>query len=221
MLESAVPGRQLVPSNYSFDDLAERALAAKVAKATYLARLEEEYVRRCENRKQRGIPAVAFCGHGRAGKDTSAEYVCKRLGLVYPKSASWQALPLVAHMAGVPAERAWDERHENRVFWIHACNALRVGDMTLLGRLCLGAGDVLAGPRGLPEFREYRRVGTIDWAVWVDRDVPVDPTMEFIAQDCDFVVPNHGTLDELYAKWDRLLPLLYGRVTTNQGVRDS
>lgn len=199
--------------DYSLSMLSDRAAVARAYYRDYLANLEELYENRRGVRRLDGVPAVAFCGMGRSGKDTSAEYVCAKMGIMYPGSASRLALPLVAHMAGTTSTNlVWNQRHDHRVFWINACNALRENDLTLLARMCLGAGDVLVGPRAKPEFDAYVAQGIVDWTVWIDNPrVPSDITVEFTAGDCDLMVPNHGTKEELFAKWDKLMPVLYGQ----------
>ena len=140
--------------NYSLDNLEERANAAKQALNDRLVELEGAYHERCILRAASGIIPIGFCGMGRAGKDTAAEYICKQSGAVYPNSASWLVLPFIAHMIGISTERAWQERHQRRAFWIAACHAFRGKDYTLLIRMCLGAGDVgLAIVTGKPDGR--------------------------------------------------------------------
>src|SRR5688572_3415967 len=106
--------------NYLIQDLELRAARAKDKFADYLGNLEAAYQRRRDRRHECRWPALAFCGMGRAGKDTAAEFVCARTGMAYPKSASWLVLPIIAHMAGVPEDQAWAERHQRREFWIAA-----------------------------------------------------------------------------------------------------
>lgn len=195
--------------NYSLDDLPARAAQAKNRWKDYLRTWLHEFEGRRLVLKQAGIPAVAFCGMGRAGKDTAAEYLCAQLDIKYPKSASWLISPLVAEMAEIPAEVAWETRHQNREFWIHACHALRGKDYGMLVRMCLGAGDVAVGIRGRFELDRVLNDGTIDLAVWIDNPrVPKDPTVEYGPEDCDLVIPNHGSLLEFYRKLRNVAKIL-------------
>ncbi len=196
--------------NYSLDGLADRAAAAKDAHAGRLSDTLALYEGRTDHRRRRGIPAFGFCGMGRAGKDTAAEYVCAHTDAVYPRSASWQALPFIAHMIGVSEEEAWNSRHQNREFWIAACHAFRGSDYTLLVRLCLSAGDVAVGIRGRLELAAAVRTGVVDLTLWVDNPrVPKDVTVEYGPEDCDIVVTNHGSITEFYAKLHRLVRAVY------------
>lgn len=199
--------------DYSLDNLPERAAVAREALADYVADLDGKYLAARRSRKARGFREIAFCGMGRAGKDTAAEYLCKKLHLVYPQSASYLILPLVANMANEPdLQKAFAERHNYRVFWIQACHAIRGNDYPLLMRMCLGAGDVAVGTRGAQELRTCIDTGVIELALWIDNPrVGVDPTVEYRREDCHLVVVNDGTLDEFYAKLDRVIPQLLAK----------
>lgn len=197
-------------ADYSLDDLPLRADSARAVHRDYVDGLLGNYTVRKQWREKFRVRPIGFCGMGRAGKDTAAEYVCTRTGGVYPQSASRLMLPLVAHMVGETAEQAWENRHANRIFWISACHALRGSDYSLLVRMCLGAGDVAVGIRGRLELASVLKDGIIDLAVWIDRpSIPTDPTVEYGPGDCDVLIPNHGSLLDLYRKLDRLIPHLF------------
>lgn len=198
----------LVP-NYSFDRLAERAQAALEAHKGYVDELEGKYKERESLRFSLNIPTLAIVGMGRAGKDTAGEYLSAKFLPSPPRSSSLNALPLVAHMVGVPEEQAYAERHQHREFWIEACNQLRRDDLTRLARWCLGACDLAIGLRGKEEFAAVMAEGVCDLAVWVHRDVPKDPTVEFTREDCDAVVDNTASLERFHARLDRLGRVIY------------
>lgn len=197
--------------NYSTDGLRERALAALAYHHEYVADLEAAYDIRKRRRVAVGIPPLAILGMGRAGKDTAGEYLSKRFDLATPRSSSLNALPLVAHMIGIPSRQAYAERHQNREFWIEACNQLRADDLTRLARWCLGACDLAIGLRGKEEFAAVMKEGVCDLAVWVHRDVPKDPTVEFTREDCDVVVDNTTTLERFHARLERFGMTVYRR----------
>lgn len=196
--------------NYTLDNLEARAEAAKLANADYLNRLAEQYKQRAERRQKLGIPVIAFCGHGRSGKDLSAEYLSfLKPQVVYPNSLSRVVLPLIAHMSGDTAEHAWEHRHNVREFWIEACHKIRARDLTLLLRMSLGIGDVVAGIRGLFEIDSVRQQKTADYIVWVRNDrVEKDKTVEYGEEDCDFTILNNGSRMELFARLRKFVSLL-------------
>lgn len=187
-------------ANYSMDGIAERARAALEARREYVAELERAYLLRTRHRKKAKIPTLALVGMGRAGKDTAGIYLSERFSLLPPRSSSLNALPLVAHMIGIPEDRAYAERHQNRLFWIEACNQLRADDLTRLAKWCLVACDLAIGLRGKEEFAAVMAEGVCDLSVWVERDVPADPTVEFCRSDCDVVIDNDTTLERFHKR---------------------
>lgn len=199
--------------NYSFDRLEERATAALEAHRGYVERLETAYYARKDKRRRHGVPSLAILGMGRAGKDTAGEFLAAKFNLAPTISSSLNALPLAAHMAGVTSEKDYAafyaERHQNRTFWIHALHALRKGDLTRLARWCLGACDLAIGLRGKEEFAAVMAEGVCDLSVWIHRDVPVDPTVEFTREDCDAVVDNTTTLERFHERLTRLGTVIY------------
>lgn len=197
--------------NYSLDGLTQRVLAAKEQHADYLAALLKAYEERSAMRREKQIGVLAFCGYGRAGKDLSAEYLCRlsKGHLTYPGSLSQIALPILATAAGDTEEHAWIHRHEVREFWIEACHALRGDDYSLLLRLSLGRGDVVAGVRGLFELDDIRRREIVAGTVWVRNNrVEKDKTVEYDEEDCNCTIVNHGSRLELFARLRNFVGML-------------
>lgn len=195
--------------DYSLDRIQDRVDAAKAVHADYVKRRLRGYDQRSRRRKKLGLHVIAYCGHGRAGKDTAAEFMAGAYGAVYGGSLSGAALPIIAEAAGVPPAQAWAERHQRREFWLAGCHALRGGDYTLLLRMSLGEGDSVAGIRGRLELDAAAYEGVVYRSLWVDnRRVAVDPTVEYEAGDCDLAIPNHGSYREFYSKLRRFAALL-------------
>lgn len=195
--------------DYSLKDVKERARASREACATYVEDGLEEYEYRCSIREAKRLPVVAFCGYGRAGKDEAALYAASATELVYGGSPSSTVLPIIAHTLGIPEEQAWAERHEHREFWLHWCHAFREPDFTLLLRLALGRGDTAVGIRGRLELHHAVQNKVIDHVVWIDNPrVPVDPTVEYSAADCDLTLVNGGSLRNYYDKLGKFLRLV-------------
>jgi len=200
---------ETVEPNYSLDNLMARARASREKFADYVAAKVAAYEVNQIARACRRAPVVAFLGIGRAGKDTASEYFCLTTGLTYAGSSSSMVLPIIADSIGVPLERAWAERHQNRKFWIEWCHAFRHDDPALLVTMALGAGDVVVGVRGKIELHSVQQRKLIDYTVWVDNPtVPDDPTVEFGVADCDFSIPNRGGVTELYRRIDVLVRML-------------
>jgi hypothetical protein len=194
--------------NYNMEGMVERAKAALAHHRAYVEEQLVHYQTRLDWRKQQGIPTLAILGMGRAGKDTTAEYLGEVTKLTYAGSSSNRLCKFVAHMTGLTEEQAFAERHQHREFWIKAGHAIRGCDLTLLARINLGWGDMAIGLRGRHELHGCKRDGVIDAAIWIEKAVPADPTVEFTAGDCDMMIPNNGSYSELYRKLDKLVELL-------------
>lgn len=193
-------------TDYSLDNVAERAQESRHAFRDYVDKSLAAYVQRAEMRKANGLPAFGICGHGRAGKDTAGTYICAMTPIVNPGSASKVVLPIIAHSLRIPGAQAYAERHQHREFWIAWCHAFRTPEYDLLVRMCLGYGDIAIGIRGELELRDVLRKGIIDCAIWIENArVPPDITVEYGPEDCDLVLINNGSRREFYNRLDRFL----------------
>jgi hypothetical protein len=65
--------------------------------------------------------------------------------------------------------------------------------------------------RNRSEVEAVRRGRLVDLLLWIDRDVPTDPTQEYGSELCDVIVQNRGTLKEFcgrlaaLARWAGLI----------------
>jgi hypothetical protein len=157
------------------------------------------------------LPKLAICGPGRCGKDTAAAFLASRTPLRFGRTTSEVIAPYVANRLGVPVQTAFTERHAHRQLWFDIGNELRATDPAFLVRETLLSGEISVGMRNRSEIAAVVAERLVDLIIWIDRDVPPDPTMEFEAEACNIIVPNRGTLDEFYnrleslARWARLL----------------
>jgi hypothetical protein len=162
------------------------------------------------------MPKVLVCGHGRAGKDTACEIICELTGWKFAGTTSKYLTKFVAAKLGLSDEEAYARRHESdetRMVWFHTGNELRKDDPSLLARMAFQNGDVSGGVRGKPEIEAIRQEGVADLIIWIDRDVPVDPTMEFGREYADIVIENNGTVTELREKLRRLTDMFFYKET--------
>lgn len=199
--------------DYSLDNLPERAMDARRKMPRLIEMWLELYAQLRRVRRDNGIVPTMICGPGLSGKDEVAGYLCRKAGLRRPQSSSFVAAPLVAAMAGSEDYRPiWEDRRNHREFWLKAMTALRVDDPALFARMCLGTGDMFVGARQKEEYESTIREKIVELVIWVERPgIPHDPTIEFGPELCDLIVPNYGTLDELYAKLDRVVVPLVTR----------
>lgn len=144
-------------------------------------------------------PTVAFCGHGRAGKDVAARLLVKHFEASYYGSLSWVGLPEMARRLGLPLQEAWETRHERRMEWREGLDDFRKDDPSRLIRMTLQRASVVVGVRAKVELLDAHEKKLLEHLVWVERPgTPPDPTLGYTEADAPFVrLDNDGTLDDL------------------------
>jgi len=151
-------------------------------------------------------PVIAFCGYGRAGKDTGAEWFRDHTALVFKGGCSWTARVYMAERLTqdlgrlVTVDEAYARRHEDRMKWYTYMNEYRKDDPARLIRDCLTHSEIICGIRDRAELLAAREEGLLDLIIWVDRDVPVDPTVTYTVDDCDIIIRNHRSVMAYYSK---------------------
>jgi hypothetical protein len=147
---------------------------------------------------------LAICGPGRCGKDTAARWLASHTPLRLARTTSEIIAPHVADRLGLTVEEAFTRRHENRPLWFGVGNELRSPAPTYLVRECLKEGEIVVGLRNSDEVKAARAEGLVDLFVWIERQVPVDPTQTFRAERCDVTVLKDGTLEDLFRRLEAL-----------------
>lgn len=159
-------------------------------------------------------PVIAFCGYGRSGKDTGAEWFRDHTPLKFMGGCSWTARDYMAMRLSedegriVTIDEAYARRHEDRIKWYTYLNQFRVGDPSRLIRNCLSHSDIVCGVRDRKELFAARDEGLLDLLIWIDRDVPVDSTVTYTIDDCDIVIRNRDTLGVYHNRLARLAKLI-------------
>jgi hypothetical protein len=151
---------------------------------------------------------LLIVGHGRAGKDTACEYLSQITSLRNAGTTSKYLCKHVAQALGLSEEEAYRRRHESnemRQTWFKIGNQVRENSPTTLLREALMHGEITGGVRDIAEIVGAREEKLVDLIIWVEnRRVPPDPTVTFGVEECDIVIPNHGSLDEFYYRLWRL-----------------
>lgn len=157
-------------------------------------------------------------GHGRAGKDETAIYLAKTLGLRYEGSTSLSIKPIITsgmydNNRTELQELCYSTRHDNRKYWYDFANMLRQIDPLLLIKLTLSYSDILVGTRSFQELENGVQLFRPTDILWLDRNVPADPTLEFRSSDLSkykymsniWNVDNNGSISELHEELDHII----------------
>jgi hypothetical protein len=150
-------------------------------------------------------------GQGRHGKDTVAEFVRKAYGLTFESSSMFCAEHVVTpwlEKMGITydsLEECYEDRVNHRMDWYEAIRSYNKEDESKLSRAIFAKYDMYVGIRSRVEFLEARHFS--DLSIWVeaaDRWPAVDPSCKILKEDCDVIVDNNGTIEELYCRLTRL-----------------
>jgi len=137
---------------------------------------------------------ICIMGFGTCGKGTCAKYLAHRYGLRYEFSTSQFAQRVVT----LPGDK-----FENREGWGQAIADFNNEDPDgiKLYKLMAETHDIFDGVRRQNELaklalwlgKQQRHLIT----VWIDRDVPVDPSCDIRPEHCMFTISNRGSMADL------------------------
>lgn len=156
-------------------------------------------------------------GYARHGKDTVAAIIARKYGLGFVSSSFFVAgkavRPYLEQKHGLvypDLATCYADRVNHRDKWFNAIAEYNRDDPAKMGRELLKDYDIYCGLRRKLEFDHLMLEKAFSATIWVDsslRGIPPEPTssMEIRAQDCDYVLCNNGTLEELELAVDRLM----------------
>lgn len=153
----------------------------------------------------RHLPNIAICGHSRAGKDEAAEWLQRNAGFRYGGSLSTYITPFAAARLGMSESEAYACRHKHRDLWKAIGIEMRSVDPGCLVGLALRAGNLVVGTRDRCELESDLWRELIHLVIWIERDVPIDPTLEYGSEVAHIVIENNGSLAELGLKLQALV----------------
>lgn len=152
-------------------------------------------------------PRLALCGKSLCGKDTVAAYISSVTALRFEKTTSDVLADYVGCVLRQPPKIAFSERDKQRKLWKDIGDQLRnEKGPDFLIREALKTSDIIVGVRARSEMLALRQMDIL--TIWIERDGLVDPTVEYIASDCDLVIYNNSTLKELERRLDNLCRLI-------------
>ena len=154
------------------------------------------------------LPKILVVGPGRSGKDTLGTWLHDNTEHTYAGSTSLYLAKYVAaeydkqgylmddngYKKGYSGhEVLFNERHGHRREWFRIGNLIRKNSHGMLQEEALRKGNVVAGIRDFKEaaWACYREI--YDHIIWIDADVPVDPTITFTAQDLAVMLEGKRT----------------------------
>ena len=144
---------------------------------------------------------IAFCGHGRSGKDTAAYMFSRITGLKYAGSMSWVNKALVAEALCLPEQSAWETRHQRRLDWYNILNEYRKEDSARLIRESMKFGQIISGIRDFCELQAGIAEGLIKFSIWIYRPgIENDPTVTYTSSHCTHLLANDGDLSLLESR---------------------
>lgn len=148
---------------------------------------------------------LAVIGHGRSGKDSACTWLGSNTTLRYHESTSEAAAQICFEQLRqkygyTTVEQAFLNRHKHRREWAEIIWRYNEPDGLRLYREMLKTNDILNGIRRAGELQALKESQMLDATIWLDRDVPEDPSNETRPADADLIISNRGTLEELYAK---------------------
>lgn len=160
-------------------------------------------------------PKIFVIGHGRHGKDTVGEIIQEICGLTFESSSMFCAEHVVTpwlEKLGITydsLDECYEDRVNHRMEWYDAIRDFNKEDESKLSAAIFNKYDMYVGIRSRVEFLAARHLS--DLSIWVEAStrVPqVDPTCKILSTDCDIIIDNNGTEEELREKMVRLLNLI-------------
>ena len=160
---------------------------------------------------------LLIIGHARHGKDTVAELLRKKYGLIATVS-SRRALEIFLYDELKPKygyftfEEAYRDRVNHRAKWFDRITAYNLHDKTRLARGIMADSDVYVGMRSRDEIKACVKAKIFDAVIWVDASdrLPPEPCSSFDIDWtlADIVIDNNGPESELETSVETMWDIL-------------
>lgn len=162
-------------------------------------------------------PKLVVTGYARHGKDTVCDLLKKEHRFTFESSSHLAGFkvvyPALKHKYKYSSfADCYHDRVNHREEWFELIKGYNTPDLAKLGREILHSYDIYCGLRNLAELEAMIAEGIVDCVVWVDASSRVEPepltSITITREDCDFVVDNNGTLEDLRVEVQRLVEKL-------------
>jgi hypothetical protein len=162
-------------------------------------------------------PKLVVTGYARHGKDTVCQLLKEEHGFTFESSSQAAGFKAVYPTLRLKYkyktfEDCYNDRVNHRQEWFELIKAYNTPDLAKLGREIFQYYDIYCGLRNMNELETMIVEGLVDAIVWVDASARVEAepstSITITRSDCDFVVGNNGTLDDLKLEVQRLVEKL-------------
>lgn len=160
---------------------------------------------------------ILLIGHMQHGKDTFAEMLQDLYGCKYQSSSAAASSiflydALKAKYGYSSPKECFEDRVNHRAEWHQLICKYNKYDKARLAKEILRNAEIYVGMRSDEEVQECVRQGLFDLIIGVyDPRKPLEPADSFnidIWKMSDIIIPNAGTLEDLYGKAQKLGELL-------------
>lgn len=165
---------------------------------------------------------LMIVGHGRHGKDTVANILADELNLSFCSSSWYCAKAFVFDALRFAFDypfisECYEDRNSSqqmRDLWHALITAYNRKDPARLSREIFAEADIYVGIRSSAEFQAAKAEGLFDLAIWVQADqrlidnYEAASSFEISREDCDIILDNNGTEEDLEERVVRLARVL-------------
>lgn len=162
-------------------------------------------------------PKLVVTGFARHGKDTVCQLLKEEHGFTFESSSQAVGFKAVYPTLRLKYkyktfEDCYNDRVNHRQEWFELIKAYNTPDLAKLGREILQYYDIYCGLRNMGELEAMIVEGIVDCIVWVNASTRVEAepstSITITPNDCDFVVDNNGSLEDLKVEVQRLVEKL-------------
>lgn len=148
-------------------------------------------------------PRILIVGHGRHGKDTTAEMLRDLYGMKFVSSSEFVGREIIFDQIGHEYDYDFDamfaDRFNRRAEWMQWIAAYNTPDETRTARTMFERGyDMYCGMRRREELLAGKAAGLFDSIWWVDRSLHLPPepatSMTILPTDADMFINNNRDL---------------------------